>query len=1510
MGYSSDRKKQLNVTSNTSYTKNRIVELQRETAQKAVLSAQQAKTDASYNKLTTVKPFSTDTAAVKVNMPTKFDYTKDTNPIQGESLFQANVLPIRKNDNIAAKIGKGVVNFGASVISAPVEALRKTAIQGGSLLTGHGIQKNLPKNTTFVDNILPKGAGTAVNKFAESHPVFGGIAKMGIEALADPTTYLGGGLISNASKASKTMGKVAESNIKTLSKLNKGKAVVQEAAEVAQDTVKPQSNITTPTVVNNVTVAPQKVGLNLQAFAADKATHTGKYNGVPIKIMKDEGDDIVRYTVIDAGGNEVKVALPRDKFNAKASDIKPIEVAETVKKVGQQFAENGDPISQFKTNTVARDVDTPDYVKEMIPDTDFSYNRESSKAWQLQAGRNIGINKQQVMDDITNATSISGGVQAHEAAILSHELLIDAEKTGDFSKYKSFLKTVASKTRETARALKGTDTAWEKKTADGAIMDIQRTVDGVEESIKKANPNKIKQIEKETKEVTDAVNKAHDDAVNELANELNKNTVADATPNLADGKLKPKVKTELTPEQLLANKIKTTVNPKVPAEATMIDKMVSELFTVAKESPIGEPTVNISNPLSNAADALNSRQLYVDTWNKAKAIVRETFKDNPDALTVLDNYFEKGIKPPYSMSKFNAAFEQGAKKLDINMGDIVKQYYAKGTENKQTLIDHLINKSGLKGDEANALASSIEKRFRELKKQKAEGYLKSLFKVKEKGVSNPLGDVEALSNTGAFANNNYKAKVLEKLSPKLNALIKDSGINMDELVRQGYGKTAFERDRFVKKLSEKLKVNDTDLRTILDTALTDFNKLAADKRTQILNNMLKPKEVKTAKTLYEKVISIINLGGYDDAAIRDLIKQKEGLPILENSDIQKISEYMNKAKEFAEGSYNQRDMYGRVGKIIANKTPASLTTKIVHAPRMAMLGAMKTFFTKNFGGNVGNDFYEEFIRSVPSSIIDMAVSKIAKTERSILLPSLKGAATKIKGYGTGFAEQTKDILRGTDTAPNLVAGEISQGRIYNNKILNGIDQFIRNGLQYGDRPTFQATFDEAIRQQKKILKTDVITVDMKKFAHEVASDRVFQNKSETAKGLGGLRTGINQIGKGLLGIGSKEGGAGNVVSPFINTAANIGEKVVENTPLGASKLFSLVKDFNNSVGIEKTIAQRKLVDTIGRMITGTTAVGVGIEGVKKGVLTGRSNKDADMANFDKETGKQPYSVKIGNKYTPFTSLPPLSTALAIGADIGSNMKEGSSKITSALDGVKTGTNTFMQQSFLKGFSDLFGYGDFANGASRVATGYPSQWIPQTLNASSKYGDKFDRQTYDPNSLKYSGNVMKSRVPGARQQLPIKQNIFGEDTKTFNGHTGVQRFLDAFISPVNSSTYNPTPVQKEIARLYDEGGTKIQVPTIVEKTIAATKDHPKIELTAVEYNQYQKRSGQLTMNGSLTSIPPIKGFAAIINSEQYKKAKANKENTVDEVKAKILATIIEKAKKQAKKEILKARGYGK
>lgn len=110
----------------------------------------------------------------------------------GENLFLTNVMPIKSDDNIAKKAGKGAVNAIASTLVAPGEAARKGALTLDSLVRGKGLP-SLPKNTTFAKDILPQQASSKLSAFEQSNPLVGGLVNMGIDIAFDPTTYIGMG---------------------------------------------------------------------------------------------------------------------------------------------------------------------------------------------------------------------------------------------------------------------------------------------------------------------------------------------------------------------------------------------------------------------------------------------------------------------------------------------------------------------------------------------------------------------------------------------------------------------------------------------------------------------------------------------------------------------------------------------------------------------------------------------------------------------------------------------------------------------------------------------------------------------------------------------------------------------------------------------------------------------------------------------------------------------------------------------------------------------------------------------------------------------------------------------------------------------------------------------------------------------------------------------------------------------------------------------------------------------
>jgi len=185
------------------------------------------------------------------------------NPIIGENLFLTNILPIRQNDNPIIKGLKGAANFGVSTLSAPGELLRKASLQGGSLLSGNGLM-DLPKNTSFTQDILPKGASNALNSFSEKNPFFGGMASMGLEIASDPTSYITGNTFKTLLTPKSELG------MAKLSPMTKSSAPIQDWTPPGQ--VRP--------VQRSTELGPLQ--LNRNDFRAKQAELMDTFNNAPV----------------------------------------------------------------------------------------------------------------------------------------------------------------------------------------------------------------------------------------------------------------------------------------------------------------------------------------------------------------------------------------------------------------------------------------------------------------------------------------------------------------------------------------------------------------------------------------------------------------------------------------------------------------------------------------------------------------------------------------------------------------------------------------------------------------------------------------------------------------------------------------------------------------------------------------------------------------------------------------------------------------------------------------------------------------------------------------------------------------------------------------------------------------------------------------------------------------------------------------------------------------------------
>jgi hypothetical protein len=1008
-------------------------------------------------------------------------------------------------------------------------------------------------------------------------------------------------------------------------------------------------------------------------------------------------------------------------------------------------------VSQFRTNTIERSTMLQD-AKDFLPEEDFEYTPERAKDWQAQAELSIKNSPDIAKERILKAKQLDK-VQEYEAAIISKQLLDRARETGDYKELSKWLSTTATKTRESARALKAVDMAWDKTSPEAGIKRAQRIIDGTEDAIEKTDSQKIAKVKKESKEATDKVNKAKKES--------------------ADKAIK-----EVLPEEILSKRISDTLKESKAPESNPLNDMVNELFKVAKESPLPSKEEFKKDPIQWLKDAIQNKSQYADVWEKAKVIVENKFQDDEGALQVLNDYFDKGIIPPYSEKTFTQSMDAGMKSLGQKISELV---YVTSTDKQkaiQDLTDLLIKETGATGDDAALLASKISNRYTQLFSEKSRNILESM--VRERKIAVKKGDMERI----------------------------------DEL---------------------------------------------------------------------------INLGAFDDAEIANLIKEKNGIPVLTNEDIAEIDRLYSEAAKHPEGSYKNRMFTQKARTLVEDKIPSGFIDKFRVIQRLSMIFNPKTLITRNPGGNILLMSITQIKENTLGAFIDMLTSAIRRSERTTLFAPIEKGKAMLQGAAKGATEWAKDIKYKVDTNPTHGQMELQTSKVFQgsgpvSRILNELDIIEKRLLQIGDRPFYEAAYAARVAELKRIKKVAEITDEMKVDARVYALDKVFQNDSELSKIFSGAK---NLSQKPLFKV------LANLIMPFSQTPANILDKMIEYGPGGIIK--ALVNSKKSGV-----FNQKYFVDNLASGLTGTGILALGYYMASKKLITGKPDMSAKARDFKTMVGQGNYALRFGGNYYTIDWAQPVATMLLAGAQGYFGGANGEDEFKKVLNSLEAGGDTFFNMSLLKNVSSLFGTGNSPMGSLiNTLLGTTTQFTPTMGKQISQLIDPYVRETYDPNMLKQQYNKILARLPWASETLPIKTDLMGEDIKSYQGKNNV---LNVMFNPGFYTEDKATPAQKEMLRLYDSGAAPTATdvfPSALPSSVTDPSTKIKYTLTADQMNKYKKLYGEITLNGLRDSRGNVlrSGLDSIINSASYKALS-------DQNKAKKISSILTNAKDRATAEILK------
>ncbi len=432
-----------------------------------------------------------------------------------------------------------------------------------------------------------------------------------------------------------------------------------------------------------------------------------------------------------------------------------------------------------------------------------------------------------------------------------------------------------------------------------------------------------------------------------------------------------------------------------------------------------------------------------------------------------------------------------------------------------------------------------------------------------------------------------------------------------------------------------------------------------------------------------------------------------------------------------------------------------------------LLSSPKTHIVNAFSNLIQGTVLNPATR-LATGAIDAVLSTLSGRERSIyakeVSPYYRGFFNAVPDAAKSFFEAMKGNIR--IDRPDMVhiptGSKLLRPFQAVPRLLEASDVFFRTLITQGEKQAIAARY---VKQGKAL--TDTALAGIEKEAQTKANYYVFRKALDGANksGQGHVLSAIDKATTAVYSLRKVPGVKWFI--PFVQTPMNILKQGIEYSPLGLSTLPGAT---NKTEQLAKTM--------IGSTVF-LGAAGLASQGrVTWAAPTNQKEKDAFY-----NSGRQPYSIKLGNNWVSFSKLGPLAYPLAMAAafqwyehDNPKNVSE--STIEKSLDTLQGIAQFFSDQSYMQGMKSLI---DFSSGDSRltgiqsVVSSNAEQLVP--LSSLQRWVTQVVDPVYRKPDTKFSlKNLLQSiekDIPGLSQNVPRIPNSTERQNPLLNALSPLQ-----------------------------------------------------------------------------------------------------------------------------------------
>lgn len=610
---------------------------------------------------------------------------------------------------------------------------------------------------------------------------------------------------------------------------------------------------------------------------------------------------------------------------------------------------------------------------------------------------------------------------------------------------------------------------------------------------------------------------------------------------------------------------------------------------------------------------------------------------------------------------------------------------------------------------------------------------------------------------------------------------------------------------------------------------------------------------------------------------------------------------------------NQEEALNNVYKQLGQQVPMTTMQKLDSWRYFAMLGNPRTHI-RNIVGNKVMGYIQQAKNQLAGTIEDIVLRN--SEDRQF---TTKIADKKTKKFAKADIENVLDRLGLTENKYNPKSRIEQNQKVFKsefmNKTIGKLMEFNDMALEAEDGWGLKAMYPKALAQYITANNIDVDNITdaqlakARNFAIKQAEEVTFHQDNAIASAISQFE-GKNALTRFAAGA----------ILPFKKTPMNVAVEGIQYSPVGL--LDSLTR---GSINLRKgKINVHEYIDGISKGLTGTGIALLGYALTEAGILKASGGDDQDKNNFESAQGKQNYSLKVGEKTYSLDWLAPTGIPLFMGSELyqlasqkvkekgeKNNTPEVAKSATKILNSMATAMNPLSEMSMISGLtSTLQSYASGNKGLENLGLNatksYVGQFVPTILGQVAKTFDDKERSTTStesdplPKALDTLGNQIKSKIPGLRQTLPTKTDIWGKDVE--NEGNIIEKGLNAGVFPWSSKKVSENnQTNKEISKLYDETLDKSVLPSnSIDKVLNIDKE--KYRLSNEQYSKLKKMYGEINYKvlSELTSSPEYKEMnneqkiKAISDIYKYSKAQIKsqyaQENDIDTEDSSILKSV--------------------